>query len=123
MVEAPPRKGLAASLGLSGAQFATVVATYGYVSFWIVASAGVILYNKWSAPPPRPARVLARAAAPGRPRATLTRQPRLACAVLTVWGFNFPISLTMWHMVFCSAVSALLARARPARRSAADSAP
>ena len=60
--------------------------TYGYVAFWIVTSAGVILYNKW---------------------------------ILTVWGFDYPITLTMWHMAFCSFVSAVLVRcARGARGGA-----
>ncbi len=72
--------GLAASFGLSASQLSQVAATYGYVAFWIVASAGVILYNKW---------------------------------ILTAWGFDYPITLTMWHMAFCSAVSAALVRARP----------
>jgi hypothetical protein len=70
--------GIAATMGLSASQFAHVAATYGYVAFWIFASAGVILYNKW---------------------------------ILTVWGFSYPITLTMWHMAFCSSVSALLVRA------------
>jgi hypothetical protein len=69
---------LGASFGLSPAQVAQVALTYGYVAFWIVASAGVILYNKW---------------------------------ILTVWGFDYPITLTMWHMAFCSFVSAVLVRA------------
>jgi hypothetical protein len=71
---------VASSLGLSRAQLMHALATYGYVSFWIVTSAGVILYNKW---------------------------------ILTVWGFNFPITLTMWHMSFCSFVAFVLVR-RPA---------
>jgi hypothetical protein len=74
-----PGGALAASLGMSSAQFTQVAQTYGYVAFWIVTSAGVILYNKW---------------------------------ILTVWGFNYPLTLTMWHMFFCSAVSAALVRAR-----------
>jgi hypothetical protein len=75
---APPAgNSLAASFGLSPAQMAQVAMTYGYVAFWIVTSAGVILYNKW---------------------------------ILTVWGFDYPITLTMWHMAFCSFVSAVLVR-------------
>ena len=68
---------LAISFGLSPAQMAQVAMTYVYVAFWIVASAGVILYNKW---------------------------------ILTVWGFDYPISLTMWHMVYCSFISGVLVR-------------
>ena len=63
---------LAARLGLTHEQLSASLATYGYVTFWIGCSAGVILYNKW---------------------------------ILTVWEFHFPITLTMWHMAFCSAVS------------------
>jgi len=33
--------------------------------------------------------------------------------ILTVWEFHFPITLTMWHMAFCSAVSFGLVRAAP----------
>ena len=68
----------AASMGLSTNQLVTAGATYGYVTFWIISSAFVILYNKW---------------------------------ILTVWGFAFPITLTMWHMAFCSIVAAALVRA------------
>ena len=67
----------AASMGLSHHQLITAGATYGYVTFWIISSAFVILYNKW---------------------------------ILTVWGFAFPITLTMWHMAFCSVVAAALVR-------------
>ena len=77
-----PRLSIAAAasaVGISTSQFAQVATTYSYVAFWILASAGVILYNKW---------------------------------ILTVWGFTFPITLTMWHMAFCSVVSAILVRAR-----------
>ena len=79
---------LAASFGLSPAQMAQVAMTYGYVAFWIIASAGVILYNKW---------------------------------ILTVWGFDYPITLTMWHMAFCSFVSAVLVRPSRAGRGVAAS--
>jgi hypothetical protein len=72
----------AQSLGISKAQLLQAVATYGYVSFWIFSSAGVILYNKW---------------------------------ILTVWGFHFPITLTMWHMAFCSIVAFALVRPGPAK--------
>ena len=65
-------------MGLSTNQLVTAGATYGYVTFWILSSAFVILYNKW---------------------------------ILTVWGFAFPITLTMWHMAFCSIVAAALVRA------------
>jgi hypothetical protein len=68
----------AASMGLSTQQLVTAGATYGYVTFWIISSAFVILYNKW---------------------------------ILTVWGFAFPITLTLWHMTFCSIVAAALVRA------------
>ncbi len=30
--------------------------------------------------------------------------------ILTVWGFEYPITLTMWHMVFCTCISAILVR-------------
>jgi hypothetical protein len=30
--------------------------------------------------------------------------------ILTVWGFEYPITLTMWHMVFCTFISAILVR-------------
>lgn len=30
--------------------------------------------------------------------------------ILTVWGFQYPITLTMWHMGFCSVVSFILVR-------------
>ena len=79
---ATPGASLGASFGLSPAQVAQVAMTYGYVAFWIVTSAGVILYNKW---------------------------------ILTVWGFDYPITLTMWHMAFCSFVSAVLVRGTAAR--------
>jgi hypothetical protein len=85
---APPAgNSLAASFGLSPAQMAQVAMTYGYVAFWIVTSAGVILYNKW---------------------------------ILTVWGFDYPITLTMWHMAFCSFVSAVLVRAARGARGGAS---
>lgn len=51
-----------------------------------MASAVVILYNKW---------------------------------ILSVWGFNFPITLTMWHMGFCSAVAFVLVRGGAAGRGGA----
>ena len=79
---ATPGASLGASFGLSPAQVAQVAMTYGYVAFWIVTSAGVILYNKW---------------------------------ILTVWGFDYPITLTMWHMAFCSFVSAVLVRGAAVR--------
>jgi hypothetical protein len=33
--------------------------------------------------------------------------------ILTVWGFAFPITLTMWHMAFCTVVSFALVRTQP----------
>ena len=86
---ASPGASLGASFGLSPAQVAQVAMTYGYVAFWIVTSAGVILYNKW---------------------------------ILTVWGFDYPITLTMWHMAFCSFVSAVLVRGAAARTRRAPAA-
>ena len=80
---------LASSLGLSRAQFVQALATYGYVTFWILTSAGVILYNKW---------------------------------ILTVWGFHFPITLTMWHMSFCSLVAFVLVRRAAGSRAGAPAA-
>ena len=71
------RLSVSSALGLTSSQLASVASTYGYVAFWILTSAGVILYNKW---------------------------------ILTVWGFAFPITLTMWHMAFCSAVAFILVR-------------
>lgn len=32
--------------------------------------------------------------------------------ILTVWGFHFPITLTLWHMAFCSIVAFVLVRTR-----------
>lgn len=38
--------------------------------------------------------------------------------ILTTWGFHFPITLTMWHMFFCSLVSFALVREAAARARA-----
>lgn len=99
------------ALGLSAGQMAHVVATYGYVTFWRGAAR-------------------ARAATRAYPRAApahLASPPRIVSSagvilynkwILTVWGFHFPITLTMWHMGFCSVVAFALVRvlARGARR-------
>jgi hypothetical protein len=42
--------------------------------------------------------------------------------ILTTWGFHFPITLTMWHMFFCSLVSfALVRKSAPHARARARS--
>lgn len=64
-------------MALSTQALWSIIMAYSYVAFWIVTSAGVILYNKW---------------------------------ILTVWGFNYPITLTMWHMSFCSVIAFALVR-------------
>ena len=94
---------LATSLGLSRAQLAHALTTYGYVTFWIVTSAGAAR------------RELKRTSPPHWRRCALTARllPGVILYnkwILTVWGFHFPITLTMWHMAFCSVVAFVLVR-------------